>query len=77
MIGSTNVALNAPATQLSTTTYTNASMAVDGSRETRAFTIAVNGIQSWWAVDLGSPRHINVVQVDPRWIASLREYSVL
>ena len=60
----TNVALHATAIQYNTYSTNSASLAVDGSFATPSCTLFVhNGTQSWWAVDLGNQRHVNVVQV--------------
>ena len=75
MIGSTNVALNALATQYNTWTTTNASLAVDGSLAIHSCTSYVIGIYHWWTVDLGY--HVNVVQVAGQVNPSYREYCVL
>ena len=59
----TNVALNQPAIQSTTWSTWNASLAVDGILSTMSCTDAISGIPQWWAVDLGQPQRINVVQV--------------
>jgi hypothetical protein len=71
------VALNAIAIQYNTHSTSYASQAVDGSLATVACTASVTGIQEWWTVDLGSPRHINVVQVAGQVYIPERECPVV
>ena len=72
----TDVASNAPAVQYSTYRNTYATNALDGSLWSVACTIYIGmNAQQWWSVDLGRPRHINVVQVTGDGDSRFRKYQ--
>ena len=56
-----NLALNKPAVQRDTWTSAVASMAVDGHYDTGSCTLT--GVNTWWAVDLGTTHNIGHVVV--------------
>jgi len=56
-----NLALNQPASQISTYPSTVASRAVDGSLTTESCTL--NAIHPWWSVDLGAAYDVGRVTV--------------
>ena len=59
----TNMALTQPAIQYTTWSTFTASLAVDGTLSTASCTGGITNMRQWWAVDLGQPQYIDVVQV--------------